>query len=151
MSRSWFLLKSSVPIPRLKVDMLSARDDGDERFREPWSLTSLREKLVKIFPRNEPESGECRMKHVLSAITAAITVIINPVLAQTPPSGSYQPRYSPTPSNSYNYRLYAPTPRDAYRERTINRWEYQQLEGPLPPAFQGPSPDGGRGGGGAGS
>src|SRR3954453_12362275 len=35
----------------------------------------------------------------------------------------------------------APTPQDAYRDGTINRWQFEQLEGPLPPALQGPRPD----------
>jgi hypothetical protein len=38
----------------------------------------------------------------------------------------------------------APTPDDAYRQGLINRWELEQIEGPLPQAMQGPSPDGGK-------
>jgi hypothetical protein len=88
------------------------------------------------------------MRNLLLGITAAITAI-NPAIAQVPPTGPYQPQWAPTPySDLYNYRFVAPTPSDAYRDRTINRWQYEQLEGPIPPALQGPSPNGGRGGGG---
>ena len=92
------------------------------------------------------------MRYLLVGIAAALAVIIGPVRAQASPAGGYQPQRTPAPNpNPYNYRLYAPTPRDAYRDGTINRWEYEQLEGPLPPALQGPSVDGSRGGGRGGS
>lgn len=80
---------------------------------------------------------------------AVIAVIVGPVRAQTPPPpGAYPPQPPPAPyAAPYRYPFAAPTPRDAYREGQINRWEYERLEGPLPPALQGPSPDGSRGGG----
>ena len=49
--------------------------------------------------------------------------------------------------NPYNYHFNAPTPEDAYRDGQINRWQYEQIEGPLPQALQGPSPNGSRGAG----
>jgi len=86
------------------------------------------------------------MRYLLIGIAAA-AVIVSAARAQAPPPGAYppQPVYS---GNTYQgYPLLAPTPRDAYRDGTINRWELEQLEGPTPPALQGPSPDGKRGGG----
>jgi len=88
------------------------------------------------------------MRYLLIGSMTALTVIINPVWAQAPPPGTYQPQWPPGPSNSYSYPFAAPTPSDAYRDKLINRWQLEQLEGPLPPALQGPSPNGGRGGGG---
>ena len=85
------------------------------------------------------------------AVTAA--TIISPVQAQVPgPLAAPPPRppvaYS---GSSFPYPFPAPTPEDAYKEGLINRWKYEQLEGPLPSAMQGPSPDGSRGGGGGDS
>ena len=88
-------------------------------------------------------------------VTLAVTVasVISPVQAQilspaaaspqAPPAAYYGGPYQP-------YPILAPTPRDAYRDGTINRWQLEQLEGPLPQALQGPSPDGNRGGDGGG-
>ena len=89
------------------------------------------------------------MRYLLIGVTAVIAVIVSPVSAQAPPPGTYQPQWPPAPSPNppHGYRLNAPTLRDAYREGLINRWELERLEGPLPPALQGPSPDGSRGGG----
>jgi hypothetical protein len=87
------------------------------------------------------------MRYLLLGITAAIAVIVSPVRAQVPPLGTYPPQWPPASyPNPYSYPFAAPTPRDAYREGLINRWQCEQLEGPLPQALQGPSPDGkGRG------
>jgi len=64
-------------------------------------------------------------------------------LAQSPP-----PVYS---GNTYQYYPFAaPTPDDAYRDGLINRWELEQLVGPLPQALLGPSVNGIRGGDGGG-
>jgi hypothetical protein len=71
-----------------------------------------------------------------------------PSLAAAPPQSLPPTAYSETPYQSYP--ILAPTPRDAYRDGTINRWELEQLEGPLPQALQGPSVDGNRGGDGGG-
>jgi len=49
------------------------------------------------------------------------------------------------------YPFTAPTPDDAYRDGLINRWELEQLTGPLPQALQGPSVNGSRGGDGGGN
>ena len=44
------------------------------------------------------------------------------------------------------YPFNAPTPEDAYRQGLINRWELEQLVGPLPQALKGPPVNGDRGG-----
>ena len=86
------------------------------------------------------------MRYLLIGVASVLAVIVGPVRAQAPPPGTYQAQLPPAPSNPY-YRFNAPTPRDAYREWLINRWQYEQLEGPLPQALQGPSVDGSRGAG----
>jgi hypothetical protein len=81
------------------------------------------------------------------AITAA--TLISSVQAQTPSLAAVPPQGPPAAYSGSTYQPYpilAPTPRDAYRDGTINRWELEQLEGPLPQALQGPSVDGNRGG-----
>jgi hypothetical protein len=93
------------------------------------------------------------MRHLLTGMVVAIGfAIIGPVWAQAPYPGTYQPQ---SPAAAYpdpsRYRFVAPTPRDAYRLGLINRWELEQLEGPTPQALQGPSPDGGFAGRGAGN
>ena len=82
------------------------------------------------------------MRYSLIGIAAVIAVIINPVWAQAPPPGTYQPQSPPAPYPGYGYRFAAPTPEDAYRQGLINRWEFEQIEGPTPQALQGPSPNG---------
>ena len=89
------------------------------------------------------------MKHLSIGLTLALTAAAsNPVQAQAPspawppaayPGGAYQP-----------YSFAALPPWDAYRQGLINRWELEQLQGPIPQALQGPSPNG-RGGSGGGS
>jgi hypothetical protein len=96
------------------------------------------------------------MKHLGMRVTLAVAVaaIAGPVLAQVPPPAVSPPPWPPAAYSGgayYAYPIPAPTPRDAYREGLINRWELERLEGPLPPALQGPSPDGTRGGDGGGS
>ena len=96
--------------------------------------------------------------HVTLAVTLA-TVII-PVQAQSPsvavvPPAAVAPPQSPPAAYSGGtyqqpYPFPAPTPEDAYRSGIINRWQYEQLVGPLPQALQGPSVDGTRGGNGDG-
>jgi hypothetical protein len=86
------------------------------------------------------------------AFTAAI-IINHPVQAQIPPAPAAPPQWPHVAYSGSTYQPYpfpAPTPRDAYREGLINRWELERLEGPQPPAFQGPSVDGTRGGDGGG-
>ena len=88
------------------------------------------------------------MRYVLIGVTAAMAAIVSPVRAQAPPPGTYQSQPPPAPYPNPNlYRFTAPTPDDAYRDGEINRWQYEQLEGQLPPALQGPSANGSRGGG----
>src|SRR3954453_4078374 len=91
------------------------------------------------------------MKHLLMRVTLAMTaaIIISPVRAQTPSLAAVPPQGPPAAYYGSAYQPYpfpAPTPRDAYRDGTINRWQLEQLEGQLPQALQGPSPDGNRGG-----
>jgi hypothetical protein len=83
------------------------------------------------------------MKHPLIGITAAITIAaIGQVWGQVAVPGTQQGQWA-TPAP---YLFNAPTPEDAYRQGLINRWEYEQLAGPLPQALQGPSVDGNTGG-----
>ena len=69
----------------------------------------------------------------------AVFAVISPVWAQVPYSAA--PAY-PGPSA---WRAAAPTPDDAYRQGLLNRWQLEQIEGPLPQALQGPSPNGTKG------
>jgi hypothetical protein len=52
----------------------------------------------------------------------------------------------PAPAAPHGYwspaTINAPTPEDAYRQGLINRWQYEQMTGPLPQALLGPSVDG---------
>lgn len=105
------------------------------------------------------------LMHAALAVSAA--AMMSPALAQSSPPTAAAPQFSPPqvaaapqwPPAAYPGGVYppppafpilAPTPRDAYRDGTINRWELEQLEGPLPQALQGPSVDGNRGGDGGG-
>jgi hypothetical protein len=94
------------------------------------------------------------MRHLLRRIAVAVAAatIITPVQAQiASPTVAPPPRpLLAYPNSSFPYPFPAPTPEDAYREGLINRWQYEQLVGPLPVAMQGPSPDGNRGGNGGG-
>jgi hypothetical protein len=88
---------------------------------------------------------------VTLAVTAA--TIISSARAQIPSPAAAPSQWPPVAYSGGTYQSYpllAPTPRDAYRDGTINRWQLEQLEGPLPQALQGPSPDGSRGGDGGG-
>jgi hypothetical protein len=85
------------------------------------------------------------MKHLLIGITAAITVAaIGQARAQAPLPGPQQAQLAP---NAAPYPFNAPTPEDAYRQGLINRWELEQLTGPLPQALKGPPVNGDRGNG----
>jgi len=95
------------------------------------------------------------MKHLSMRATLAATAvtIFSPVSAQVPPSPVSPSQWPPGTYYSSTYQPYpfpAPTPEDAYRDGIINRWQYEQLVGPLPQAVQGPSPNGNRGGDGGG-
>lgn len=86
------------------------------------------------------------MRQLVVGVTAVIILALGgPVWAQAPFSGAPQSPPVAYPG-SYSYPLNAPTPEDAYRQGLLNRWELERLEGPLPPALQGPSPDGSKGG-----
>lgn len=84
------------------------------------------------------------MKLLMIVIAAALGLAaVAPAGAQAPTGQPQQPPAAyPDP---YSYRFVAPTPEDAYRRGLINRWELERLEGPLPPALQGPSPNGDKG------
>jgi len=90
------------------------------------------------------------MRQLLMRVTLVVTAvtIISPVQAQTASPAAAPPQRPPAAysGSSFPYPFPAPTPEDAYREGLINRWQYEQLAGPLPPAMQGPSVDGSRGG-----
>jgi hypothetical protein len=82
------------------------------------------------------------MKHLVIGIAAAIAIAATgPVWAQVPPPMVQQAQYA-APPGWPGYPLNAVTPEDAYRQHLINRWEYEQLVGPLPQALQGPSANG---------
>src|SRR3954452_7616500 len=94
-----------------------------------------------------------RMRHSSMRVVLAVTgvLIISPVQAQVPQLAAVPPQGPPLAYYGYGkvYRPYpfpAPTPEDAYRDGLINRWQLEQLTGPLPQALQGPSPNGSRGG-----
>lgn len=81
------------------------------------------------------------MKYLAIGIAAAITIAATgPGWAQLAPPMVQQAQYAPP--GWPGYPLNAVTPEDAYRQHLINRWEYEQLTGPLPPALQGPSANG---------
>ncbi len=85
------------------------------------------------------------MKHPFAATIAVAFIIVtsSAALAEMPALLSAQWSGTPYP-DPYRYRFVAPTPEDAYRQGLINRWELEQLEGPMPQALQGPSPNGDR-------
>ena len=89
------------------------------------------------------------MRYLLIGAAAAAAVIAGPVRAQAPPPGTYQAQLPQAayPTATPYWRYNAPTAEDAYREGLINRWQYEQIDGPLPQALQGPSVDGSRGAG----
>jgi len=85
------------------------------------------------------------MRYLLIGVASVLAVIVGPVRAQIPPPpGTYQAQLPPAPyPNAIPYWRYnAPTAEDAYRDGLINRWQYEQIDGPLPQALQGPSPNG---------
>jgi len=97
---------------------------------------------------------DTRMRHLSMRIALAVTgaLIIAPVRAQVPQLAAVPPQ-GPPPAYSgsiyQGYPILAPTPEDAYRDGTINRWQLEQLTGPLPQALQGPTPNGRGGDGGS--
>ena len=86
------------------------------------------------------------MRYLLIGAAAAMAVIAGPVRAQVPPPppGTYQAQLPQAayPTATPYWRYNSPTAEDAYREGLINRWQYEQIDGPLPQALQGPSPNG---------
>ena len=91
------------------------------------------------------------MRHLLMYVTLAVTVatVITPVQAQRPSVAVAPPQLPPAAYSGGTYQSYpfpARTPEDAYRAGLINRWQLEQLAGPLPQALQGPSVNGDRGG-----
>src|SRR4051794_23088325 len=97
---------------------------------------------------------DTRMRHLPMRIALAVTsaLIITPVWAQVPQLAAVPPQGPPPAyygSTYQGYPILAPTPEDAYRDGTINRWQLEQLTGPLPQALQGPTPNGRGGDGGS--
>ena len=96
------------------------------------------------------------MRHLslCTALAVIAAAILSPVRAQVPAPPAY-PSQGPPPANygfgnAYQpYPFPASTPEDAYRDGLINRWQLEQLAGPLPPAVQGPTPNGRGGDGGS--
>src|ERR1044071_472656 len=91
------------------------------------------------------------MMHLLTrvALAAVTPAIISPAqaqLASAPVAPPQSPAAGYSGSSYQPYPFPAPTPDDAYRDGLINRWEFEQIAGPLPQAFQGPSVNGTRGG-----
>ena len=88
------------------------------------------------------------MKHIIAGIAAAMTLtVLDPAGAQVPAGQPQGP--SAAYADPYGYGSGAPTPADACRRGLISRWEFERLEGPLPSALQGPSPNGNKGSGGS--
>jgi hypothetical protein len=89
-------------------------------------------------------------KHSVRAaiLLCAAVAVASPAWAQAPYPGYGYPGYGQPqpPPAAYpglnSWRAVAPTPDDAYRQGLINRWQLEQLQGPLPQALQGPSPNG---------
>ena len=97
-----------------------------------------------------------RMRHLSMRVALAVTgvLIISPVRAQVPQLAAVPPQGPAATYYGYGnvyqpYPFPAPTPEDAYRDGTINRWQLEQLTGPLPSALQGPTPNGRGGDGGS--
>jgi len=97
------------------------------------------------------------MRHLLmhAMLAVAGVAMICPVRAQVPQLAAVPPQWPPPANYGYGnvyqpYPFPAPTPEDAYRDGLINRWQLEQLVGPLPEALQGPNPNGSRGGDGGG-
>ena len=85
---------------------------------------------------------------VALAVTAALFVAPAQAQVTATPAAPPPPAYYGNPYQPYTFA--APTPDDAYRDGLINRWELEQLAGPLPQALQGPPANGSRGGDGDG-
>jgi hypothetical protein len=90
------------------------------------------------------------MRVTLAAVTAGV---ISAAQAQIPaaPVALLQSPPAAYSGSAYQSHLFAaPTAEAAYRDGLVNRWELEQIAGPLPQALQGPSVDGTRGGDGGG-
>ena len=94
---------------------------------------------------------DTRVRYLLKYVMLAVTVatVITPVQAQIASAAVAPPQLPAAAYSGGSYQSYpfpAPTPEDAYRAGLINRWQLEQLAGPLPQALQGPSVNGDRGG-----
>jgi hypothetical protein len=145
--------------------MAEAAARGDVGAIEELSSIAISKYQAQITPmrtwQSAPVSGDMisrgkdnGMRHLLMHVTFAVTVatVITPVQAQVPSVAVAPPQLPPAAysGSTYQYPFPAPTPEDAYRSGLINRWQYEQLAGPLPQALRGPSVDGNRGGDGGG-
>ena len=97
--------------------------------------------------KSRTQTRRWRMRYQLIGIAAVVGFAhISSARAQAPspsaapqwpgPQQAYVGPYQPAPL------LNAITPWDAYRQGLINRWELEPLQGPIPQALQGPSPNG---------
>ena len=92
-----------------------------------------------------------RQFSIVVSLATILVGFIGPVRAQVPSPASPPPQWPQQASagiTDQSYRFMAPTASDAYRQGLITRWELERVEGPLPQAMEGPSPDGGNQGGG---
>ena len=85
------------------------------------------------------------MRSLFIRVTMAVAAatVVSPVQAQIASPAAAPPPWPPAAysgSSSFPYPFPAPTPEDAYKDGLINRWTYEQIQGPLPAAMQGPSP-----------
>ena len=85
------------------------------------------------------------MRHLLIGVMAAATMaVIGSAGAQVTPPVAAQPSWPPAAYSVQRYPFPSTTPEDAYRAGLINRFELERLQGPTPPALQGPSANGDR-------
>ena len=118
------------------------------RSPSPRKLSRNRNARVSCKAVSRETIEHRKMQHISIGIPLALTVaVINPVRAQAP-LPTWPPAYSAGASQAYPFAALPPW--DAYRQGFINRWELEQLQGPIPQALQGPTPNG-RGGSGGGS
>ena len=94
--------------------------------------------------RDNAAEGRPSMRYLLIGAAAAAAVITGPVRAQAQPPGTYQAQL---PQAAYPNRhpllaLQCPDGGGCLSRGLINRWQYEQIDGPLPQALQGPSPNG---------
>ena len=116
--------------------------------------TNTHASLAKSAPASRykiSRGKDTRVRYLLKYVMLAVTVatVITLVQAQIASAAIAAPQLPPAAHSGGTYQsspFPAPTPEDAYRAGLINRWQLEQLAGPLPQALQGPSVNGDRGG-----